>query len=178
MEDVFSNADRLADWKAVADGAAADWDELFSGYASTVDWPGTLYWRELSDAYPDARILLSVRPEEEWWDSFSRTICKLIEMRGTVQEENLRSVLDYAHQIIAEQTFGGTMNDKQAVLDVYRRRTQDVTTNTPADRLLEFNVTEGWAPLCEFLGVSQPASDFPMINDTAEFWQHFGPSSV
>ena len=174
MDDLFASPERLSVWQNVATSAESDWDSVFSGYASTIDWPSTNYWRELAAAYPDAKVLLSVRPAEDWWRSFDRTIRKLIESRDQAKNEHLRSVLEYANRIIAEDTFCGGMGDRQAALDAYERRIDEVEASFTGDRLLVFSVNEGWPPLCDFLGVPAPEVAFPRSNDTADFWQHFG----
>ncbi len=175
MENVFGSDEHLRRWRDIAAGEPADWNEVFAGYQSTVDWPGTLYWGQLADAFPDARVLLSVRPEDSWWRSFSTTIKKLIESRDTVDDDGLRSVLDYADDIINVQTFGGAMQDKEAVMTAYRARIDEVIAETDPERLLVFDVEEGWGPLCAFLRVDPPDKSFPHVNDRQEFWQHFGP---
>ena len=174
METLFNDSTQLAAWEAAVDGQRVDWSELFAGYHSTIDWPGTHYWRELADFYPDAKILLSVRPTERWWLSFSGTIRKLIERRDSNPDEHRRSVLNVANKMIAEQTFGGAMDDKAQVLAAYQKRIDDVTKSIPNNRLLVFDVTEGWGPLCEFLGRPVPETEFPRSNDNDEFWQFFG----
>ena len=174
METLFNDSTQLATWEAAVDGQRVDWRELFAGYRSTIDWPSTHYWRELADVFPDAKILLSVRPTENWWLSFSGTIRKLLENRAAKPDEHQRSVLEMAYKMIAEQTFGGAMDDKAQVLAAYQKRINDVTQSIPNDRLLVFDVTEGWNPLCNFLGLPVPETEFPRSNDNDEFWQFFG----
>lgn len=178
MEQVFESDEQLRRWRDIAAGAPPDWHEVFADYRSTVDWPGTLYWRQLAGTYPDARVLLSVRPEDSWWRSFSTTIKKLIESRDTIDDEGRRSVLEYANDIINLQTFGGAMHDKDAVMAAYRARIDEVVAETDPERLLVFDVAEGWGPLCAFLGVAQPDKSFPHINNRQEFWQQFGPGET
>ena len=100
MEDVFANPAQLPNWQAAADGQQVDWDEVFAGYNTAVDWPTAHYWRELAAFYPDAEILLSVRPAGRWWESFSGTIKKILEIRSTIPDAYPRSVTDMANKII------------------------------------------------------------------------------
>ncbi|MFT5426518.1 MAG: hypothetical protein ACI9ZT_001459 [Gammaproteobacteria bacterium] len=174
MEEVFKNPAQLPYWQAAADGQQVKWDEVFAGYNSAIDWPSTHYWRELADTYPDARILLSVRPAELWWDSFSVTIKKLLEIKDTIDDEYPRSILDMAYKMIAEQTFRGAMDDKSVVLAEFQKRIDEVKEFIPVDRLLVFQVTDGWAPLCKFLNLPVPDIDFPRSNAKEEFWDVFG----
>ena len=177
MEEVFANPAQLPNWQAAADGQQVDWDNVFSGYNSAVDWPSAHYWRELADFYPNSRILLSVRPAERWWASFSGTIKKILEIKDTIPEEYPRSVADMGYKIIAQQTFASAMDDKTTVLSAYQKRIDDVKQVIPADRLLIFDVSDGWAPLCNFLNLPVPDSDFPRSNSKGEFWESFGGGS-
>lgn len=174
MDAVFEDPSQLAVWKAAANGEAIDWHKVFAGYKAAIDWPSTHYWRELAEIFPHAKILLSVRPTDRWWASFSKTIKLLLQGRHSVPDAHIRSVLEMAYEIIAEQTFGGKMDDKSVVLSAYKRRIDEVRHSMPADRLLIFDVTEGWAPLCKFLDQPIPDIDFPRSNSRAEFWEFFG----
>lgn len=174
MDRVFASATELAKWQPIAEGSEPDWDRVFDGFVSTVDWPGATYWKELAEAYPTAKILLTVRPAESWWNSFSKTIRKLIQKRESYEDEHKRAVLQFANTIIAEQTCGGDLDDKSAVIAAYQQRIDEVIDSVPADRLLVFDVRDGWEPVCRFLGVPVPAIEFPSSNNKEEFWQHFG----
>ena len=177
MEEVFANPAQLPHWLAAADGQKVDWDEVFIGYNSTIDWPSAHYWRDLANVYPDSKILLSVRSTNRWWESFSGTIKTILQNKDSIPDEHSRSVINMAHKIIVEQTFGGALNDKSVVLSEYQKRIDDVKQAIPADRLLIFDVTEGWAPLCEFLNLPIPDGDFPRSNSRDEFWEVFGGGS-
>jgi hypothetical protein len=177
MEEVFANPAQLPNWQAAAIGQQVDWDDVFAGYGSAVDWPSAHYWRELAEAYPDSRVLLSVRPAERWWDSFSGTIKKILEIRDTIPEEYPRSVADMGYKIIAEQTFANAMDDKTKVLSAFQKRIEDVKQAIPAERLLIFDVSEGWVPLCKFLNLPVPDGEFPRSNSKSEFWEAFASGS-
>ena len=174
MDDVFNNPAQLSPWQAAADGEEIDWRDVFAGYNSAIDWPSTHYWRELAESFPTSKVLLSVRPPDDWWASFSSTIKKLLEIRNNIPDVYVRNVLDMAHKIITEQTFGGAMNDKSSVLSKYQERIDEVRRTIPAERLLIFDVSEGWAPLCKFLNLPRPDIDFPRSNSKEEFWRDFG----
>ncbi|MCZ6802586.1 MAG: sulfotransferase family protein [Proteobacteria bacterium] len=174
MEELFTNPVQLPNWQAAADGQQVDWDDVFVGYNSTVDWPSAHYWRELADFYPDSGILPGVRPADRWWESFSVTIKKILEIRDTLADEYPRSVAEMGYKIIVEQTFAGAMDDKSVVLSEYQKRIDDVKQTIPADRLLIFDVTEGRVPLCKFLNLPVPDGEFPRSNSKDEFWEVFG----
>src|SRR5204863_9086745 len=75
MVEVFKNPTAPDSWyEAAQDPDHADWAKIFQGYNSTVDWPNATYWRELADAYPDARIILTERDPDAWFESTQATI--------------------------------------------------------------------------------------------------------
>lgn len=172
MEEVFEHPEQVSHWQAVAAGDTVDWNTVFAGYNSQVDWPGAHVWRELAATFPDAKVVHSVRPEESWWNSFSKTIGKFL---ATYQELQLpphvSAMADAMTEIIARQTFDGQISDRTAALAAYRKRTEQVQAAIPSERLLVFDVAEGWQPLCRFLDVDVPSGPFPHRNKTEEFWE-------
>ena len=152
-----------------------DWSEVFAGYRSQVDWPGAHVWRELSDAFPQARMVHTVRPEEIWWRSFSRTIAKLF---ATYEQlplpPHIRDMLDATFRMLEQTTFVGDLGDRATALAAYRRRSEEVRDTIPAERLLVFDVAEGWEPLYRFLEVPVPDLPFPHRNVSSDFWDVLG----
>ena len=174
MEEVMTNPDQVAHWQAYVAGEPVDWDEVFEGYRAQVDWPGAHVWRELAAAYPDAKVIHSVRPEEVWWTSFSSTIGRMfVGYKEMSLPDHVKAMMDAMDIAIINDTLGGDPTDKQRALAAYRRRTEEVRAAIPPERLLIFDVTEGWAPLCTFLGVPVPNEPFPRVNSTQEFLDFF-----
>ena len=144
-----------------------DWHALFDGYAAMVDWPGGAFWREISDAFPDALVLLSVRESAEaWWRSADRTI--LEPMREGDPPPEMRPWATMMRDLLTAR-FTNRIDDKQALIDAYERHNAAVRAGVPADRLLEWQPTDGWAPICERLGLDVPDEPFPVTNTTGEF---------
>lgn len=172
MEEVFARPNQVPHWVAVAEGRPVDLDAVFAGFRSQVDWPGAHVWRALAAHYPAARVILSVREEEAWWRSFSETIAKVLSGPPAPEAPpHVQAMGPAVRRMIAEETFGGALEDKAAAIAALRRRTAEVTAAIPADRLLVFDVAEGWAPLCRFLGVAVPEGPFPRVNSTEQFWE-------
>lgn len=161
MFEVRDNPAQLPHWQALARGETPNWNTVFSGYRSQVDWPGARYWRELAAFYPEARIILTVRDPDEWYDSFSATILKLMEQRGHIDNPHVSSLVDMGHVLIEEGEFDGRIHDRDYAIAMFNKRTADVQAAFPSSRLLTFDVREGWDPLCRFLGVEVPAISFP-----------------
>jgi hypothetical protein len=172
MEEVFAHPEQVAYWQAVVAGRKVVWDEVFAGYRAQVDWPGAHAWRALAAAYPDAKVILSVRPEASWWTSFSATIGKLMSSYTQLPlPPPALAMLEVIIEAIEVQTFGCKPTDRDGVLAAYRRRTEEVRAAIPPERLLVFDVAEGWTPLCRFLGVAVPDAPFPHLNSTEDFWK-------
>ncbi len=174
MEEVMENPEQVTHWRAFVAGEPVDWGDVFKGYHAQVDWPGSHVWRELAAAYPDAKVIHSVRPEDAWWNSFSATIGRLfLNYKEMPLLPHVTAMMEAMEIAIVEQTFGGELTNKESALAAYRRRTEEVRSAIPPERLLVFDVAEGWAPLCAFLNVTIPNEPFPRVNSTEEFLQFF-----
>jgi hypothetical protein len=172
MEEVFAHPEQVAHWQAIAAGRPVQWREVFAGYRSQVDWPGAHVWRETAAAYPKAKVIHTMRPEELWWKSFSGTIAKLLgEHQDIPLPPHVRDMLGVGMDIIGEQTFRGKYADKDGAIAAYRRRADEVRAAIPPERLLVFDVADGWEPLCEFLCHKVPTTPFPRTNAHDDFWK-------
>ncbi len=175
MYEVLENLDQLPGWQAAANGEKPDWERLFDGYSSQVDWPGAHFWRDTTDAFPDAKVLHSFRPVDKWWRSFEKTIGKLMHTYPSMDlPPPVRELLDMSHTVVGEQTFGGKYLDRDAAIAAFEQRTADVRAHVPAEKLLVFDVAQGWEPLCAFLDVPVPDTAFPHHNLRADFWEVLG----
>lgn len=162
MVEVFTHPDTVPLWIEAGRGRA-DWDAIFDGYAAMVDHPGCCYWRELADAYPDAKVLHTVRDPEKWFASTQATIFNPDRPAGPPAGP-FRDFMDQVHA-----WYGGDIHDRGFMVDFFHRHTEAVIAGVPKDRLLVFNVAEGWDPLCAFLGVPAPKGPYPRENSTHEF---------
>jgi len=175
MEEVFENPEQVAYWQAYIAGRPVDWQAVFAGYKAQIDWPGSHVWRELSVAFPDAKVIHSQRPDASWWNSFSATIGKLLAVYPKMdQPPHVRDMLDACLDFIGNQTFGGKFGDREAALAAYHKRAEDVRTAIAPERLLVFDVADGWEPLCTFLDVPVPDGPFPHRNVKSDFWELVG----
>ena len=168
MMEVFPRPKHVAMWHRLAFGHPMDWDEIFRGFRATVDWPAARWWREIAAHYPDAKVLLSVRDPEDWYRSMSDTIyqpMKLPVPDGAPEIVRLQS--EMIRKAVLAETFDNRFDDKALAIQVFKRHNQEVRDSIDSARLLEFDVREGWAPLCRFLEVPIPDEPFPRLNDTA-----------
>jgi hypothetical protein len=182
MSEVWQHSEHAATWDQGAIGKAIDFQSLFAGWSATVDWPGCTFYRELMEAFPDANVLLNVRDPNRWYESCLNTIYPATIRRETDPPEKWQSnTPDAEHNatverriminhLIWERTFQGRFEDRAYAIDVFNRHVDEVKWTVPADRLLVFEASQGWGPLCAFLGLPVPDdTPFPRLNDTAAF---------
>jgi hypothetical protein len=174
MAEVFAHLETVPAWADALDNrptTAEDWEPLLGGYRSAVDWPGCHYWRELAVAFPDAKVLLSTRDPEAWYASINKNIFEVTRIDTVPEDETgmRQRHHDMILKMIREQTFSGDIDDKDYVLKVLSDHEDEVRDTVDKDRLLVWSVTEGWEPLCAFLGCPVPSEPFPNRNSTKEF---------
>jgi hypothetical protein len=173
MEEVLMNPEQLGLWQRLANGEGGfAADEAFDGYNAQVDWPGAAVWRELHGTYPDALVIHTVRPPNGWWSSFDATIGWLGRDLDTLDlPPHMKSVFRMWYDLVVPSTFGGTISCKERAIAAFKQREEEVRDVVPEEQLLIFDVAEGWAPLCAFLGVEAPSRGFPHMNLRSEFWE-------
>lgn len=168
MEEVlFRMPEQVPLWADAANGHP-DWDAIYGGYESTVDWPTAGFTRELVAAYPSAMFILTVRSPGSWAESFSETIGKIIAMKAELPPE-MQDWLDMADRVITSTGFPDGMGVPE-LIDAFQAHTETVRAAIPADQLLVYEVKDGWEPLCRFLGQPVPDEAFPRTNSRIEFW--------
>ncbi|GAC1568083.1 MAG: sulfotransferase family protein [Ktedonobacteraceae bacterium] len=164
MTEVIQKPGATELWAAIAGGAPADWKSIFEGYQAAVDWPTCAFYRELMQAYPETKVLLTVRDPEKWYESVSSTIYP------ASHRDPLSTHAHMVNAIVWEGTFDGKFEEKEYAFTVFHRHIEEVKQRVPAEKLLVYDVKEGWEPLCAFLGVEVPTdTPFPSLNDRANF---------
>ena len=180
MVEVFEHPDHADLWMAAWRGEPVDWDAFLGPYRATVDWPACTFYEELARRYPDAKVLLSVRDPERWYESTRNTIYEIGRIAGGSGPSRLAfwfvglfvpgvfRIGSMVDEMIWQGTFDGRFEDEAHAIGVFERHNEEVRRRVPEDRLLVYGVKQGWGPLCEFLGVEEPDEPFPRLNDTAE----------
>ena len=160
MFEVLGHPEHIPAWHAAAQGKMPDWRELLAGYQAAVDWPASAFWPELSEAFPDALVLLSVRDAQSWWQSASQTI---FPTGRSMPNEDWRAMIEgmFAARFTTE------IEDETAAIAAYERHNARVRSTVPTGRLLEWTPGDGWQPLCDALGVPVPDEPFPHANTRA-----------
>jgi hypothetical protein len=168
MEEVLHNMPVQVPLWASAVNGNPDWDRIFQGYESAVDWPTAGFFRELGAAYPTAKFILTHRSPESWVESFSETIYKALAGRDRAPPEQ-QAWLQMVVDVVSKTGFPSGL-DADGLLRAFTAHTEAVKAAIPAKQLLVYQVKDGWEPLCAFLGVPVPSEPFPRTNDRAEFW--------
>jgi len=155
-------------------GKPVDWEQLFRGYQATVDWPGCNFYTQLMTHYPDAKVLLTVRDPDQWYDSCFNTIYavyrKPIMRIVRLLLPPMRRFMAMNERLIWQGNFDGRFADRDHALAVFAQHNAAVKTQVPPERLLVYDVKEGWEPLCRFLDVpAPPNTPFPHLNDRKTF---------
>lgn len=150
-----------AEWRTALEDDPPDWERLLARFVATVDWPASMFWRPLSEAYPDALVLLSTRGSaREWWESVEATILP-VARRALAPDWNRPRDL-----VIFLEHFTGTdrWDQPDTLMEAYERHNAAVRKAVSAPRLLEWRPGDGWDPLCTALGIPVPDEPFPWRN--------------
>jgi Sulfotransferase domain len=182
LGEVFRNPEHVRVWEAASDptGEGVDWEGFLAGYGVAVDWPACTFYEELIGAFPEASVILTVRDPAHWYESTRSTIHELRRLtRGPLPlraafalaapfAPGPAGAVRLAESLVWEGTFEGRFEDRDYAMGVFERHNETVRLRVPPERLLVFDVREGWEPLCDFLGVEVPDGPFPRLNEARE----------
>jgi hypothetical protein len=182
MREVFNHPDDAPIWESAANRLDVHFASLFKDWQATVDWPACTFYRELMELYPNAKVLLSLRDPDKWYESCLNTIYPAT-VRDPAELErapfdsatsNLDgppfAVVRMINRLIWQRTFANRFEDRAYAIDVFNRHNEEVKHTVPPDKLLVFDARQGWEPLCRFLEIPVPEGvPFPHLNDTASF---------
>ena len=162
MQDVWPRPELASLWNQHRAGTPVDWRSELSEFQSCVDWPGCWQWREFAQLWPNARVLLTVRDAESWYDSVLGSIHAWTAPGQDVGPPDVAVLL----AAVWTEHFGGWDNflDRDRAITAYLAHVDDVRNSVPHDRLIEWQVSDGWQPLCSALGVAVPDVEFPHLN--------------
>lgn len=165
-------------WEHTRRGEAVDWPAVVPDDRATVDAPAYFFWRELVAAYPNAKVILSVRDPRRWYDSVRETIyyssgpgadpIRLAGMPPAIRA-GVEAIAELGREAFWDGMFGGRFLDRDHAIAVFDAHNAAVLATLPPERLLVWEASEGWAPLCGFLAVPVPDEPFPRVNDREQF---------
>jgi len=168
MMELFGRPEQVPVWHAAARGEMPDWNEFLARYQAVVDWPAAAFWRELSEAFPEALVLLSVRDPDSWWKSASDTIFPEILREQTRVPPGLEGWQPMVRELLGAR-FDAPIENRQAATAAFEAHNGRVRETIAANRLLEWRAGDGWEPICEALSLPVPDEPFPRTNSTSEF---------
>ena len=183
MVELFQHPEGLKYFKQAEKGEIVNWDELFKGYVSAVDYPVARYYKQIMNYYPDVKIIHTIRDAESWFKSATDTIFwasrptswKIIKMIFNLpfsKEARRRlPVLKYNGMLI-EREFGKDLKNKHSVIKRFNEHNEEVINTVSKERMLVFDPKSGWEPLCKFLNVPVPETPFPKSNTKEDFIKH------
>lgn len=187
MVDLYeSYPHHIEQWQAASQGKPVDWSTMFTDFQAAVDYPVSRYYQPILQHYPQAKVILTVRPVEKWYTSFAKTIYpSVMQTVAALQRTDTSTISVRAHQQMRidqlfhddmlQKDFAGKFEtDQAAVQDVFHQHNAQVKQTVPSNQLLVYELGDGWEPLCQFLGVPIPAEDFPHTNTTSQFNAAFG----
>jgi hypothetical protein len=173
MEEVIQIPADVPTWVRASQGAKIDWATFLRGWGATCDFPSALHYRELAEAFPEAKVVLTVRDADGWYESMRTTIV------DAFQRFPNRYIVKYLPRVGApfkvmnpsplKASVMDRFDDKPAIIAQFEAHTEEVKRTIPPERLLVFDVKQGWDPLCRFLGVPIPEEPFPRLNDAKQF---------
>ena len=165
MAELFADPSRVPMWLAAADGHP-DWEAVFNGFPATTDYPACSFWRELAAACPQAKVILTVRDADKWFESTQETI-----FSERMSERIGNSPLRPFFEKTIWKAFGDKIHDRAFMTAEFKRHNAEVQNALPKQRVLVYEVKQGWEPLCKFLGVPVPSTPFPHVNSREEMKQ-------
>ena len=179
MVNVLADLDEVPRWRRALDGNQ-QWDDILGDFQATVDWPGSFFYRELTEAYPDAKVLLSVRDAEGWERSMRETIWGIfygdmlirdLSSARTRVDAKWRGYIEMMEEMWEQSGLiaDGADTTPESMKRAMEAFNEEVRETVPADRLLVWSVSDGWEPLCEFLELPVPDTPFPHLNDSKVF---------
>ncbi len=181
MKELIVHPENLHYWETLSRTGTTNWEELYNGYQATVDFPCYPWYKEHLKQYPDAKVILTLRPFEDWYSSVYNTIWQAQnppESQRAAMGERLASdphlrsvmqVMEFAKVHFMDIPFQGRFIDKEHAEKVYNNHNEEVKKHVPAKQLLVFEVREGWEPLCTFLNKPIPEQPLPHTNKREDF---------
>nr|XP_026692937.1 uncharacterized protein LOC108949987 [Ciona intestinalis] len=161
-------------------GTVEDFRRMYKDVDVVVDAPAFLFWEQILEVYPDAKVIISIRDEEKWFQSFknhlhsgsSNVLLNLIHIfsySGWCHFRYCNKVAILTNGSYKPTPWWKLDTSPTVMKNIYRHHNSYVLQRVPKDQLLVFDLNDGWAPLCEFLGKEIPDKPFPFKNKSASF---------
>jgi len=160
------------------EGKSPDFVSMYKDVDAVTDLPPAFWFEEIYETFPDAKVILSLRDNEDiWLQSWVKQLEILHTLGGLLNRVLLKWPATIVELMRGKDTFSefldltitaayGSLNWKSTTLfkKKYREHNERVQAVIPKEKLLIYNVKQGWKPLCEFLGCEVPKVEFPSEN--------------
>lgn len=186
MEGVFNKPEDVKYWHEIYENGTTDYDTLFEGFQSSVDFPGCLVYKNLLEKYPDAKLVLTSRDAEDWYESAANTVHSVTpqtfpqkwamfkKMIRSARFRKLAKCFRLVEKYLWKGLFEGKFKDRAFTIAKYNAYIGEIRAAVPTEQLLEFSIADGWEPLCKFLDVPVPDQPFPHKNKRKDFQEQLG----
>ncbi|KAI8890204.1 hypothetical protein K501DRAFT_237160 [Backusella circina FSU 941] len=173
MKSIFQDPDQDMDdfyYAAKNNGQDVDWDKIYKKYDAAVDWPTCTFYKQLMEKYPDAKVILTVRSADSWYQSAIKTL----HVHYIHPDFNSEFAQKFK-RMVGAVILNGTFNDpekahrEEEVKKMFSDHIEEVKRHVPPEKLYVMQVGEGWEGLCQFLGKEIPDVPYPRINSKDEF---------
>ena len=181
MKELLVNPEKLHHWTELDATGSTDWDALYDGYDASVDFPAYPWYKEHMAQYPDAKVVLTVRDFEGWyksvfntvWQAGPQTPLEKIKMMGKLltnsRVRNVVKCIKFFKKTFFAGELQGKFLDKKFARQVWKNHIKSVKETVPSEKLLVYDVRDGWGPICKFLGVPEPSEPLPHLNKKENF---------
>jgi len=169
MREVMMNSRQVELFDRVSLGLDVDWDEVFEGFNAAVDWPSAARYKELMEKYPEAKVILTMRDAESWYESTKETIYAVsnsVPFIISLLVPRVRNNMAMVQRLVWQEVFDGRFENREHAIEVYNKSIEEVISHVPDDRLLVHSSKEGWEPLCAFLDKPIPDQPYPHSNES------------
>jgi len=175
MIEIFDHPDQAALWARAFSEDGIDWEDVLAGYNSCCDAPSCFVYKELAARYPRAKVILTIRSAESWWESAQATVMSQANRDGLSDNPAGAKILPMFMAMRSYMTKQGRdwvnpeQPDRATAMAAFNAHNEEVRRLIDPDRLLVFEPRQGWEPLCRFLGVPAPTTPYPRVNTREEF---------
>ncbi|MCB0461256.1 MAG: sulfotransferase [Flavobacteriaceae bacterium] len=181
FKDLIANPKKLKHWKELEENGNTNFEQLFDGFQATVDFPGYPYYKILMEKYPDAKVILTKRDVDKWYESTLKTVwkagpqtvlAKIVLLSKMIFNTSLRETflcIKFMRKTYLKKQFSNNFASKAHAKEVFFKHIENVKKHVPENKLLIYDVSEGWQPLCDFLGKPIPDETFPHLNKKENF---------
>jgi hypothetical protein len=156
--------------------------KMYENVDACTDTPSYMFWEQIMEVFPDAKVILVERDEDKWAASLEKHMLRerkenhaawlvqwfpwlvsFIHWRvwmGQVRHRDL-----FWNMAVGPMSPDGPNRVNMMIARKrYREHNAYVKLRCPAEKLLEFKIADGWAPLCDFMNVAEPEEEFPHAN--------------